>query len=811
MPPVELAVELGQRLRPCKSISCWKWSAIKGGVYKPVTTMKAIWSMPLSFAQGSLFKKYAAMFAAVLGLALLVNGLANIWSIWEENRSYLARLQAEQASAAASRISQFIKDIEPQLGWTTHFSWLGYGIEQHRLDGQRLMRQVPAITQLTLLDPQGREQLRLSRQAEDRVGSNVDYSTQDSYQTAIAGKIYYGPVYFQRQTEPYVTLAMGGARREAGVSIAEVNLQYIWDVVNQIRVGVSGRAYVVGPEGQLIAHPDISRVLRNTNVSSLPQVAAARGAGPGAPLSSMSALDLDGNPVVTTSAVVEPMQWLVFVELPESEANAPLYRALSRWLVLTLAGMALALIPALLLARQMVVPIRSLAAGAEQIGAGSLHHRIAIKSGDELESLSEQFNSMARRLQSSYEDLERKVDERTRRLQDADLAKSRFLAVASHDLRQPLYALNLFAAQLETTTDLAERQALVRNITSSIDSMNKLFNELLDISRLDAGALTPRISAFPIADILSEIETTFSMAAREKGLRFRVVKSSEWVESDPILLGRILLNLVSNAVRYTWTGGVVVGCRRTRTGLRIDVCDTGPGIPEDQKGTIFGEFYRIQPAGQHVGEGLGLGLAIVERLCRLLGHALDLTSIEGKGSRFSLSAPIASARERRVSDVLLPRNDVLRGKLVVVIDDAPLVREGTRGLLNSWGCRVVVAESGAEAIARLAGAEPDLIISDLHLPDGETGVEAIAQLRLRPGFDVPAFLISGDISARQIGTVDRTPYPLLHKPLNPMALRAMITAMLQPSQMRRRRAFSEVDSEDPSRTPSRQALPPFGC
>jgi signal transduction histidine kinase/CheY-like chemotaxis protein len=739
--------------------------------------MKLIGAMPLSLAQGSLFKKYAAMFAAVLGLALLVNGLANIWSIWEENRLYLYRLQSEQASAAAGRISQFIKDIEPQLGWTTHFSWSGSGMEQRRLDGQRLMRQVPAITQLTLLDPQGREQLRLSRQAEDRVGSNADFSTQESYRTAIAGKVYYGPVYFQRQTEPYVTLAIGGARREAGVSIAEVNLQYIWDVVNEIRVGESGRAYVVGPEGQLIAHPDISRVLRNTNVSSLPQVAAAGGAG--ARMTSMAALDLDGAPVVTTSAVVEPLRWLVFVELPTSEANAPLYRALARWLLLTLAGMLLALVPALLLARSMVVPIRSLAAGAEQIGAGALEYRIHIDTGDELESLSEQFNSMASRLQGSYENLERKVDERTRRLQDANLAKSRFLAVASHDLRQPLHALNLFVAQLETTADLAERQSLVRNITSSVDSMNRLFNELLDISRLDAGALTPRISAFPIDDILSGVETTFSMAAHEKGLHFRVIGCSEWVESDPVLLGRILLNLVSNAVRYTSVGGVVVGCRRVPTGLRIDVCDTGPGIPESQKRSIFAEFYRIQPQGD-VAEGLGLGLAIVERLCTLLGHALDLTSTEGKGSRFSLSLPIASARERSISEVLLPRTDVLRGKLVVVIDDAPLVREGTRGLLTSWGCRVVVAESGAEADARLDGAIPDLIISDLHLPGGATGVDAINHLRQRAGCDVPAFLISGDISVGQTGNVDRGPYPLIHKPLNPMSLRAMMAAMLQP-------------------------------
>jgi signal transduction histidine kinase/CheY-like chemotaxis protein len=483
---------------------------------------------------------------------------------------------------------------------------------------------------------------------------------------------------------------------------------------------------------------------------------------------------------LTTFATVKPLDWLVFIEVPEHEANAPLYAVFARWLLLTIAGLALALVAALLLARRMVVPIRSITAGAQQIGAGALEHRIEIQTGDELEALADQFNHMAGELQGSYESLERKVDERTRKLQEANLAKSRFLAVASHDLRQPLHALNLFVAQLGSTSDLADRAQLTRNIASSIDGMNRLFNELLDISRLDAGALTPRTTAYPIDDVLSQIETTFLVAAHEKGLHFRVVKSSAWVKTDPVLLGRILLNLVSNAVRYTSVGGVVVGCRRLRGGLRVDVCDTGPGIAEDQQGNIFGEFYRIHPEGQEAGEGLGLGLAIVDRLCTLLDHPLALTSIPGRGSRFSISLPVAPAGTpalRREPPAQLA--DALRGKLVVVIDDDPAIRDGTRGLLTGWGCRVVIAESSAEASVQIGDTAPDLIISDLHLPGGRTGVEAIDDLRQKFGTAVPAFLISGDISVGQTGQVGPHGHPLLHKPVNPMALRAMMTAMLQ--------------------------------
>ena len=733
-------------------------------------------------SRGGLFWKYVAMFAAVLGVALVGNGLVNIWVMYEENRANLQRLQREQVVAAGDKISQFVEEIESQLGWTTHLSWVPPALEQRELDGRRLLRQVPAITELMLLDPQGRERIHLSRQAEDSV-DNKDSSSEEAFKTAIAGQTYYGPVYFRRQTEPYMKLAVGGARRVNGVSIAEINLKHIWDVVTQIKVGQAGRAYVVGPDGRLIAHPDISMVLRNTDLSQLPQVKAAR-AAPAEPVpSSRSALDLYGKRMLTAHTVVKPLNWLVFVELPENEANGPLHEAIARWLVVTILGLALALVPALLLARHMVVPIRAIADGAERIGTGALDHRIKIRTKDELEALAEQFNRMASQLQSSYGSLERKVEERTQQLRDANTAKSRFLAVASHDLRQPLHALNLFIAQLDSESDPAEHARLKQRILSSIDSMNKLFNELLDISRLDAGALTPRITAFAVNDVLTRISATFLADAQEKGLHFRVVPSSAWVKSDPVLLERILLNLVSNAIRYTSIGGVIVGCRRLQGSLRIDICDTGVGIAEDERRNIFTEFYRIQPDGHESGEGLGLGLAIVDRLCSLLQHPFALSSIRGKGSRFSVTLPVAAegGEARAVSRTGPARGDVLAGKLVVVIDDDPLVLDGTRGLLTTWGCRVVIAPSRAEVKSLLDGAVPDLIISDLHLSGGGTGVEAIDGFRREFGKAIPGFIITGDISIGQTGKVGASGYPLLHKPVTPMALRAMMSALLQNS------------------------------
>src|SRR5436190_17914807 len=237
--------------------------------------------MKFSFPKvpGRLFTKYVVLFAAVVCVALLTNGLSEIWFFYQEHKTSLIRIQREQAEAASAKISQFVQEIESQLGWTTQLPWSAGSIEQRRFDALRLLRQVPAITELAQLDASGKERLRVSRLAMDVVGSNVDFSKDPRFTEAVAHKVYYGPVYFRRESEPYMTLAIAGTRRDAGVSVAEVNLKLIWDVVSQIKVGKNGRAYVIDADGRLIAHPDISLVLRNSDFSRLAQVQAARAGG----------------------------------------------------------------------------------------------------------------------------------------------------------------------------------------------------------------------------------------------------------------------------------------------------------------------------------------------------------------------------------------------------------------------------------------------------------------------------------------------------------------------------------------------------
>src|ERR1700744_999156 len=223
-----------------------------------------------------LFFKYVALFVAVVGVALLSNGIFEVFFYYREHKVALIRIQHEQAEAAAAKISQFIKEIESQLGWTTQLPWSAGSIEQRRFDALRLLRQVPAITELAQVDSTGHERLRVSRLAMDVLDSGLDLSKDPKFIEAVANKVYYGPVYFRRESEPYMTLALAGTRKDAGVSIAEVNLKLIWDVVSQIKVGEHGHAYVVGEQGRLIAHPDISLVLRNTDMSKLLQVQAVQ-------------------------------------------------------------------------------------------------------------------------------------------------------------------------------------------------------------------------------------------------------------------------------------------------------------------------------------------------------------------------------------------------------------------------------------------------------------------------------------------------------------------------------------------------------
>ncbi|HEY7364693.1 MAG TPA: cache domain-containing protein, partial [Methylomirabilota bacterium] len=370
--------------------------------------------------RGRLLRKYIVLFGAVVSGALLASGALEIYFSYQEAKAALAAIQREKALAAATRIEQFVREIERQLGWTTH-PLLAAGaaaLEQRRIDYFRLQRQVPAITELSHLDATGHEQIRVSRLAMDLFGSSTDFSRDPRFLEASGGRTYFSPVYFRKESEPYMTVSMSGGGSGQGVTVAEVNLKFIWDVVREIKIGRAGQAYVVDARGQLIAHPDISLVLKKSDLSGLEQVQAARAAAARRSPSEepTQAQDLQGRRVLAAYAPITPLGWLVIVEQPLAEAFQPIYASIIRTALLVLVGVGLSGIASLVLARRMVRPIQTLGAGAAQIGAGDLGHRIQVRTGDEIEALADEFNRMATTLQESYAGLERKVEERTRAL-----------------------------------------------------------------------------------------------------------------------------------------------------------------------------------------------------------------------------------------------------------------------------------------------------------------------------------------------------------------------------------------------------------
>ena len=364
---------------------------------------------------------------------------------------------------------------------------------------------------------------------------------------------------------------------------------------------------------------------------------------------------------------------------------------------------------------------------------------------------------------------------------DANLGKTKFLAAAGHDILQPLNAARLYATSLvEKTVDTPLATHAV-NIDQSLDAVEEILGALLDISRLDTGALKPEFSVFRIDDILKQLRVEFEPVAKARELDFRVLASSLWVRSDRRLLRRLVQNLVSNAIKYTPEGRVLVGVRRRRGRLTVEVLDTGLGIPAAQQKLIFLEFQRLDQ-GAKIARGLGLGLSIVERIGRVLGHPIELQSVPGNGSRFFVDVPTAAASMPDVgSDIGTPRISSTRfdGMVALCLDNDETILDGMEALLVGWGIIVVKARDQKEASALLSqlakdsGRTPDILLVDYHLDDGN-GIDAVVQLRWRFGSDIPAALITADRTPQVREEAGEKSIAVLNKPLKPAALRAVL-------------------------------------
>ena len=364
--------------------------------------------------------------------------------------------------------------------------------------------------------------------------------------------------------------------------------------------------------------------------------------------------------------------------------------------------------------------------------------------------------------------------------EEANTAKSKFLAAASHDLRQPIHAQGLFLNVLLHTNLTAEQRSLVSNISTASLATAEMLDTLLDFSRIEAGVVNPRIQAFSLQDLLNKIEREFEAQADAKGLTYRSRETPLLVQSDPALVELILRNLVSNAIRYSDAGGLLVACRKRGTQAVLEVWDTGIGIAPEQQAEVFKEFHQLGNPERDRRKGLGLGLAIAQGLARTLGHALSLRSTPQRGSVFRLFLPLVQVTPIRrlapdINQSALMESGRLRGTRVLVVDDDETVLSGMAQLLSQWGCEVHTASAIGQALVRVQVQRPDIVISDYRLRGQRTGADAIIALRELLGMQLPALIITGDTAPERLREVMGSGIPLLHKPLAPGALyRALV-------------------------------------
>ena len=476
----------------------------------------------------------------------------------------------------------------------------------------------------------------------------------------------------------------------------------------------------------------------------------------------------------------------------------------SQWLAalaIGLACLALAAALAMLTARGVVEPLRRITGSIARIASGRLEERVQIDAGGELASLAADINRMAAAMQASQSELEGRIEQATHELkaqmeaaESANQAKSRFLAAASHDLRQPLHAIELFAAALRRRARGRETRELSERLEQAIGSMDSLFNSLLDVYRLDAGVLQTRTQVFPVQELFRSLDAEFRGDAAVRGLRLRIVPSQKLAHSDPLLLRRILGNLISNALRYTRQGAVMVACRSDSAGLRLEVRDSGPGIDPAEQEHIFEEFHRLGGSQERDSKGQGLGLAIVARTAALLQTRVQVRSAPGRGAVFSIAIPSAQ-REAIADSGFRGSEPALRASplAIIVIDDDTLVLQSTQAVLRDWFVNVMTARNLPEARSAVLRIREGaiLVLCDMWLSDRENGIEALAALKAEFAGSLYGVIITGDARAETLGLIREAGYPILHKPVSAARLRATYTHYLSKARQQLGRRASD--------------------
>jgi signal transduction histidine kinase/ActR/RegA family two-component response regulator len=495
--------------------------------------------------------------------------------------------------------------------------------------------------------------------------------------------------------------------------------------------------------------------------------------------------------LIDTSHLKEPAQKVVghvTVGLNSEPVLAGQKKVMLSAAALVLAVITLTFMVAWRLSSRLTHQVQDISHAVERIARGELNVRVRETSREEMGHLESGINRLAEALTGSQLNMQARIAEATAGLaakkeeaERANIAKSRFFAAASHDLRQPMHAISLFVGALKEHGRHPEIGPLIDHIDASVSAMETLFNSLLDISRLDAGVLEVHKEHFSARRLFDRVSQQYAEVAREKGLRFIVRPFPVTLYSDPILLERILLNLVSNAIRYTHDGGILVAGRMRGKNLLIQVYDTGLGIPESSREAIFQEFVQLNNPARDRKKGLGLGLAIVSRLARLLDQRIQVKSRTNRGSVFSVEVPLGSSQEvSRPASLPATAGVRLDGKLAVLVDDEEAILRAMEELFDSWKIDLVTARNVEEAVdwVRSLDRSPDILISDFRLPENINGIEVVNYLRMCFGKHLPALILTGDTAPETLQKINEAGLHIMHKPIRPARLRSLIMHLI---------------------------------
>lgn len=750
--------------------------------------------------------QYAALMCGLTLLLVMLSGISESYFGYRESLEHIEQIQQAQAGQGANEIAIYLGIIKTGIRDVAKMPWgrQSFGPQQRRDEFYRLMQLVPAIIDLQAIDGQGRETLHISKHAPDRIDSGEPLAEPELlFRTKDLSAIRHGRTFFRDGYLPTIRLS---AFDGVGAIVATVDLRLLSEVVARLNAGEGGRAYIVDEQGQLIAHTRSTHVLSRIDLSKSEAVVKARASAASTAIlvTGLATTDLEHLPVIVTAASVPLTGWLVFMEQPRGEALKPAWATLTRTLLLMALGGAVAVVGGIAFARRMAAPIVALRRATAQVARGDLDATIQLSRHDEIEDLAQDFNQMAARLRDLYASLEAKVEARTQELSDArdvledsaheidllnqrlmtqldelslrkdeaeraNAAKSRFLAAASHDLRQPMHSISLLIGVLRTRLADPAQIDLADKVQSSVTTMENLFGNLLDISKLDAGAVHPHIEDVDLGWLLERAVETWLPQAQEKGLSLRLRHGRWVVRGDATLLERIVGNLLANAIRYTRSGGVLVGCRRRGEQCELQIWDTGPGIAEEHREAIFEEFFRIGVPGTGQEKGLGLGLSIVQRCVHMLGYSIAVQSREGRGSVFKVTLPLAAGTmaPHATNSTMDSPPQALEGNFIVVIDDEATNREAVRDGLLGAGCHVVIASSGDDALTQLQAhlRTPDLILTDFQLGASGDGLDVIRRLRAHYDEEIPALVVTANTDTRLVAEATALGAGLLHKPV----------------------------------------------